>query len=188
LTINGSSAVSGRRVEQPPDVITSRRYRLAFLYRVLFRVRVWIRRHILDLTRPRGQASRAACGSIRPRSPLPPVACAHGMGTIGPIRRSAIEISRPRPTGSAEVAPAARLNSNDFWRSAPTSPQEAGHALTARRCPAINFSIRYCTLRPTLQLSRFRQAAACPRAAQKSAMYRSLRSPQWQPWCRRQAQ
>jgi hypothetical protein len=32
------------------------------------------------------------------------------------------------------------------------------------------------------------RAAACPRAAQKSAMYRSLRFLQWQPWCRRQAQ
>jgi hypothetical protein len=33
-----------------------------------------------------------------------------------------------------------------------------------------------------------RQAAACPRAAQKTQTYRSLRFLQWQPWCRRQAQ
>jgi hypothetical protein len=32
------------------------------------------------------------------------------------------------------------------------------------------------------------QAEACPRAAQKSATYRSLRFLQWQRWCRRQAQ
>jgi hypothetical protein len=29
---------------------------------------------------------------------------------------------------------------------------------------------------------------ACPRAAQKTQTYRSLRFLQWQPWCRRQAQ
>jgi hypothetical protein len=36
-------------------------------------------------------------------------------------------------------------------------------------------------------ISRHGQAAACPRAVQKSATYRSLRLLQWQPWCRRQA-
>ena len=40
---------------------------------------------------------------------------------------------------------------------------------------------------PGPQLTRHWQAAACPRAARKSATYRSLRSPHWQPWCRRQA-
>ena len=47
---------------------------------------------------------------------------------------------------------------------------------------------RHCSLRPTPHMIRYRQAAACPRAAQKSATFRSLRSPQWQSWCRRQAQ
>ena len=51
-----------------------------------------------------------------------------------------------------------------------------------------NFSPRHCSLRPTPHMIRQRQAAACPRAAQKSATFRSLRSPQWQSWCRRQAQ
>ena len=41
---------------------------------------------------------------------------------------------------------------------------------------------------PTPQLFGYWQAAACPRAARKSATYRSPRSPYWQPWCRRSAQ
>jgi hypothetical protein len=53
---------------------------------------------------------------------------------------------------------------------------------------ALNFSTRHCALRSTPHLTRYWQAAACPRAAQKSATYRRLRFLQWQPWCRRQAQ
>jgi hypothetical protein len=52
----------------------------------------------------------------------------------------------------------------------------------------LNFATPYCALRPTVHVSRHRQAVACPRAAQKTATYRSLRSLQWQRWCRRLAQ
>jgi hypothetical protein len=46
---------------------------------------------------------------------------------------------------------------------------------------ARNFSTRHCSLRPTPHITKYWQAAACPRAAQKSATYRSLRFIQWQP-------
>ena len=52
-----------------------------------------------------------------------------------------------------------------------------------------NFSTRHCSLHPTPHINQYRQAAACQRAAQqKRRTYRSLRSPQWQSWYRRQAQ
>ena len=41
---------------------------------------------------------------------------------------------------------------------------------------------------PTSQVFRYWQAAACSRAARKSATYQSPPSPYWQPWCRRSAQ
>jgi len=65
-------------------------------------------------------------------------------------------------------------------------PYRPDHASSNRR--AGHFSPCHCSLRPTPHMIRYRQAAACPRAAQKSATFRSLRSPQWQSWCRRQAQ
>ncbi len=40
---------------------------------------------------------------------------------------------------------------------------------------ARNSVTRHCSLRPTPHITKYRQAAACPRAAQKSATYRSLR-------------
>jgi hypothetical protein len=53
---------------------------------------------------------------------------------------------------------------------------------------ALNVSTSHCALHPRPHIIRHRQAAACPRAAQKTQTYRSLRFLQWQPWCRRQAQ
>ena len=53
---------------------------------------------------------------------------------------------------------------------------------------AFNFSTSHCTSHPIPHIIGYRQAAACPRAAQKTQTYRSLRFIQWQPWCRRQAQ
>jgi hypothetical protein len=40
---------------------------------------------------------------------------------------------------------------------------------------ARNFSTCHCSVRPTPHITKYWQAAACPRAAQKSATYRSLR-------------
>jgi hypothetical protein len=47
--------------------------------------------------------------------------------------------------------------------------------LTPSRFSAFNFSIGHCALRPIRHVIRYRQAAACPRAAQKTQAYRSLR-------------
>jgi len=55
-------------------------------------------------------------------------------------------------------------------------------------CSALNFPTAIVLYVSTPQMPGYRQAAACPRAAQKTATFRSLRSPQWQHWCRRQAQ
>jgi len=48
--------------------------------------------------------------------------------------------------------------------------------VAALREAAIIFSTRYCALDPTAYMNIYRQAVACPRAAQKTATYRSLRS------------
>src|SRR5258708_7010932 len=45
-----------------------------------------------------------------------------------------------------------------------------------------------CALRSTPYLTFYGQVAACPRAAQKTAIYRSFRSLQWRRWCHRLAQ
>jgi hypothetical protein len=65
-----------------------------------------------------------------------------------------------------------------------TSSKAAGTAEVS----APIFSNRYCALHPTAQINTHRQAVACPRAAQKTATLRSLRSAQWQRWCHRPAQ
>src|SRR6266480_4021250 len=44
-------------------------------------------------------------------------------------------------------------------------------------CSAFNSSTGHCALRPRPHFIRYRQAAACPRAAQKTQTYRSLRFP-----------
>jgi len=75
-----------------------------------------------------------------------------------------------------------------FRRTSHTVPSRLiGVDRSAPRCSTLNSSIRYCALRPAPQLHKYRQVLACPRAAQKSATYRSLRFLQWQRWCRRQA-
>jgi hypothetical protein len=48
-------------------------------------------------------------------------------------------------------------------------------AFTQSRFSSFNFSIGHCALRPIRHVIRNRQAAACPRAAQKTLAYRSLR-------------
>src|SRR5438132_1773018 len=44
-------------------------------------------------------------------------------------------------------------------------------------CSAFNSSTGHCALRPRPHFIRYRQVAACPRAAQKTQTYRSLRFP-----------
>ncbi len=57
------------------------------------------------------------------------------------------------------------------------------------RRPGSSFILTsHCTSHPIPHIIGYRQAAACPRAAQKTQTYRSLRFIQWQLWCRRQAQ
>jgi len=92
-------------------------------------------------------------------------------------------MASPEKTVVARPAPPA----DRFTCAARFSGHGTQCALTARRCSTLNSSIRYCALRPAPQLPKYRQALACPRAAQKSATYRSPRFHQWQRWCRRQA-
>jgi hypothetical protein len=65
-------------------------------------------------------------------------------------------------------------NSNHFRRPTATFLQLASCA-TPRRCSAFNFSTSHCALHPRPHISRYGQAAACPRAATQT--YRSLRFP-----------
>jgi hypothetical protein len=52
------------------------------------------------------------------------------------------------------------------------------HAQMASKWFASNFSSCPCALHPAAYVVKYRQVAACPRAAQKTATYRSLRSLQ----------
>src|SRR5436309_10853883 len=90
-------------------------------------------------------------------------------------------------TSSESGVSALRLRQRDGRRTRVGSTSLM-RALTARRMLTLNSSIRYCALRPAPPITIHRQAVACPRAAQKSATYRSPRFLQWQRWCRRQAQ
>ena len=70
----------------------------------------------------------------------------------------------------------------DFWprkRATTPAPKKTASSLALISQSAIVLYV------PTPQMFGYRQAAACLRAAQKSATYRSPRSPCWQPWCRR---
>ncbi len=86
------------------------------------------------------------------------------------------------------------LNPHSQWKSWLFPTQRAGNHLgfsdggDSPTVSAPNFSTRYCALHPTAHINSYRQAMACPRAAQKTATYRSLRSAQWQRWCRRPVQ
>jgi hypothetical protein len=74
---------------------------------------------------------------------------------------------------------------------AAASGPEHGRTMPAPKKPLFRRQISQSAIVlcvPTPQVFRHWQATACPRAARKSATYRSPRSPYWQPWCRRSAQ
>ncbi len=101
------------------------------------------------------------------------------MGRSHQLATSAVETSaRPRDDPdaySAEMAKAARLSSKRFRRPAATRIGELRY---------VREGAQHLILRPAIVLYvrdphflRYRQAAACPRAAQKTQTYRSLRFP-----------
>jgi hypothetical protein len=73
-------------------------------------------------------------------------------------------------------------------REAPASYEHLPSRPAAMRCSAPNFAAAIALYVSTPQMPGYGQAPACPRAVEKTATFRSLRSPQWQRWCRRQAQ
>jgi hypothetical protein len=86
------------------------------------------------------------------------------MGTIAPTSsgRSRRFLRRDRQSGSIGVA-------DDL--------PPIGELRYAEEVLGLQFSTSHCALRPAPHVIRYRQAAACPRAAQKTQTYRSLRFP-----------
>jgi hypothetical protein len=80
---------------------------------------------------------------------------------------------------------------NGLERPAATSSPESGSDAGTKEIASSSALISQSAIVlyvPTPQIFGYWQAAACLRAAQKSATYRSPRSTCWQPWCRRSAQ
>src|SRR5205814_6242600 len=76
-------------------------------------------------------------------------------------------LRRDSQSGSIELEALPTTYRHANWRA----------ALRPRTCSAFNSSTGHRALRPRPHFIRYRQAAACPRAAQKTQTYRSLRFP-----------
>jgi hypothetical protein len=72
------------------------------------------------------------------------------------------------------MAKTARLNSKRFRRPAARPICQLRYA---KKVPSAYFSPAHCALRPAPHVIWYEQATACPRAAQKTQTYRSLRLP-----------
>lgn len=121
------------------------------------------------------------------------------------MARSSLNQNSVERSGERRVPCSCTNSCEDFWlsrgrveqlfprgrdrlRDVPRAP--LGSEFGQPPCPGVapNLSTRYCVLQPTAHINTYRQAVACPRSAQKRAIYRSFRSLQWQRWCHRLAQ
>jgi hypothetical protein len=93
-----------------------------------------------------------------------------------PIPISVLTAVTNSALNAASVFPSRRIEISDSHSDLSRSADlRLASCATPRRCSAFNFSTSHCALHPRPHISRYGQAAACPRAATQT--YRSLRFP-----------